>query len=249
MKFITFLLENTIMASQVAHQISSILPNILCKNNQNDLTFTQIIPLSVGDSGSYFMTSIYKIKLKFKGETLSLICKLVSPNDELAEELQQELMFQNELLFYNEYVPELSPMIKNMIPKYYYGDMKGVAGKPCLILEFMEQYSLSESTLFLPSDHIAMAVKSLGEFHGLGYVMKETKSKKFREICDKLIDIRYEEFPRNTEKMLRMNTFSKVCCQRGFKYIPNVDEYSLVIDKYKEIFREVSEIRTVLNLL
>lgn len=234
------------MASEIINQLNQILPKIFCNNNKNDIIATEITPLSVANSGAYFLTSIFKIKLQLNRDnqplTLNLLCKSVSSDDEMAIELQQDLMFHNEILFYNEYASELPSQIVNMIPKYYYGNMKGLGGKPCVILEFMEEYSMSNSKVFLPSDHIAQALKSLGEFHGFGYVMKETKPQKFMEICNRIVEIKYEEVPKDMAKMLRVNRFVKVCSQRGFQHIPNVDEYSDVIDKYKAVFSGVSNV-------
>lgn len=211
------------MSRKIA-EINNIIDHLFCPN-----VSPKISPLSAAEIGAYFNTTIYKIKL----ENVTLLCKLTCSNKDYSYVSEDAIMFANELLFYTEYVPELTSTVYALIPKFFYGNMQGVSQKPCIIIEFLDQFRLSENKIFLPTNHIEMALQHLGEFHGLGFVMKETKPDKFIEICSRIMEIRYRELEDYSKHQLRLHVYLRMCAQFVFNHLPNMEKFGDKLETYR----------------
>lgn len=225
------------MSREVA-EINSIIEHLFFPNISPKISL-----LNATEVGAYFHTTIYKIKL----ENVTLLCKLTCANKDFSSLSEDAIMFENELLFYTEYVPELTPTAYALIPKFFYGNMQGVRQQPCIIIEFLDQFRLSESKIFLPINHIEMALQHLGEFHGLGFVMKETKSDKFIEICSRIVEGRFRELEDYSENQLRLQNYLRMCVQFVFSHLPNKEKFGDKLEKYRNAIDKVSCFQSFFN--
>lgn len=198
----------------------------------------EIKPLCFGES-SFFVTGVYRITLTViqadgDEKVLYLLAKTANGGAPGTEFVRMHLLFNNEFMFYEKYVKLALPMLKEYIPEYYYGKIED-RGNECLVIEFLKDYNMCKGLIFIPNDHVELACKELGKFHGIGYIAKENDPEGFGELCASLLETRCgRDALVNQDVYDKFHVFLRALAVRAFEYLPGKDDYpKIVLDKYK----------------
>lgn len=219
--------------------LSPVIEEILTSRSFK-LISQDIKPLNVG-SGNFFVAGVYRINLTVNDGTgekvLELIAKSTSGTPETNIGIHRmDRLFKNEFVFYEKYVKIASPELQASIPEYYYGHVEEL-GKECIVIEFLQDYQMCKDFVFISNNHVELALKELGRFHGYGYLAEANDPDEYKKICDSFVETRCGRDVIPEFMYDRSQYFTKAFCARAFKHIPNIESYPQeVIDKYKSNF-------------
>lgn len=204
------------------------------------LVSQDIIPLNVGD-GNFFVAGVYRIKLTVNNGTgekvLDLLAKSTSGTPETNIGIHcMDRLFKNEFVFYEKYVKITLPELEASIPEYYYGHVEEL-GKECIVIEFLQDYQMCKDFMFISNDHVELALKELGRFHGYGYLAEANDPEEYKKVCGSFVEARAGREVMGGTMYERYQYFMKAFVQRALKYIPNKESYPKeVIEKYSSNF-------------
>lgn len=217
--------------------LSPVIQEIISARSLN-LISQDFITLEFGD-GSFFVASIVRITLKvYDGSSekvLKLLAKLMKFGTSTPTPFRTDRLFNNEFTFYEDYLKITVPELKELIPEYYYGNIDEKDNE-WIVIEFLEDYRMYSGFIFLANDHVELACKELGKFHGIGYMCKADNPEKFMDFCGKLLETRCGSGALQSGNDERFGIYSNVIAGRGFLYLPN--QYPTgIIEKYKAKFK------------
>lgn len=164
--------------------------------------------------------------------------------------LQSDDMFYNEVSFYKKILPALNlsnideTLVNDLFPKFYYGNatLGKDPEKDILILVDLRKdgYRLTEETLFLDYDHIALAMKNLGRLHGLSYMAKQRNPEEFFRSTSQLVESRYGdiEYWSYMFKFGVQRLFARLTAKGG-KYSRVMNNYSEMISDTKKLLQRL----------
>ncbi|XP_033209281.1 uncharacterized protein LOC117168047 [Belonocnema kinseyi] len=144
--------------------------------------------------GDNFLGALYRVKIKGEknGEKkeLNVIFKCVPQIEELRKLLRAEIIFLNEIAFYEERFPIFVNLLKEHnikssdVPDYYGGSKS--KGNEILILEDLKPGGFTmKETKMLDYPHALLAVRHLGRFHAYSFAIRDQKPSEF-EILKKI---------------------------------------------------------------
>lgn len=220
--------------------LKSVIQEIVASRSLT-LKSQDIKPLNFGES-SYFVSGVYRITLTIENEgrekILHLLAKLTDDDSPAAGFVHMHLLFNNEYMFYEKYVNLALPTLKQSIPEYFYGNIEK-RGNECLVIEFLKDYNMCQGNMFIPNNHVELAVREFGKFHGIGYIAEANHPEEFKELCGSLTEARCGREAHKTETFYdRFNVFIGALAIRAFEHIPGKENYQKnVLDKYKAKFQ------------
>lgn len=218
--------------------LSPVIEEILTARSLK-LISQDVKPLSVG-GGNYFVAGVYRIKLTINDGTGEKVLKLLAKSTSGTPETNigmhcMDRLFKNEFIFYEKYV-KIVPQLEASIPEYYYGRV-GELGKECIVIEFLQDYHMCKDFVFIPNNHVELALKELGRFHGYGYLAEANDPDEYKKVCETFVETRCGRDVIPAFMYDRSQYFMKAFCARAFKHIPDIESYPQeVIDKYKSNF-------------
>ncbi|XP_030386967.1 uncharacterized protein LOC115633662 [Scaptodrosophila lebanonensis] len=219
---------------------TEILPELLTKgllvDNYDDAnlgTFqvSDIDIKMIGAEEAFMLTQCYRATISFDYAGLrqqrKLVIKKTPPiPPETYDSISFDALFNNEIQFYTNILHEIQKISdgKFAAPKYYHSEIK--PGFALLILgDFAEEgWSITKDRVGLSLEHVRIAVKYLGSFHGFGYALKHCDSDKFFQLSAKLTEPRYADDNIHPEWGLTIRTSSERVAKAVKKYQPEVDE-------------------------
>lgn len=171
---------------------------------------------SVDGKGAQFMSEILYFRLKFREEHFtkvrSIFVKIQLKDEQRAKDFSTDIQFNNEVAMYGKILRQLGAYDINAAPEMLYGfSTNGLdIEQDIIVMEDLRfsGYKIAEN-LFLDYDHVVLAMRKLGEYHGLSYKMKKESPKKFEDLCN-LLQSRNFKLP---------DGFFEGSLYRGFKSI------------------------------
>lgn len=114
-----------------------------------------------------------------------LVIKFKNANPVLSAMMNMNQKFYNEYVFYSGLLPELARRAPNpaaaraLFPRFVYSNAtldggSATAGEQVIVVASLapDGYRMSDQRLFLDADHLRLAFRKLGTFHGLSYAAK-----------------------------------------------------------------------------
>ncbi|KAK9498895.1 hypothetical protein O3M35_003446 [Rhynocoris fuscipes] len=170
------------------------------------------------DKGTQFASTINFVKITVNNGNENIDYNIVikkQHSSELTKEFfKSDDAFRNEYIMYTEILPYLNAEKLNLFPKLFQGNYKD---NETLIFKnvTLEGFRITDEKIFLDYDHIALAMKKLGEFHGLSYLAKKQNMNEFYKLAEQLIETKLTRDVENYEIGL------KPCAERAFKSLIN----------------------------
>lgn len=162
----------------------------------DDVKFDSIVADDDAKKGNQYASEIAMVILRTRDEKLDKLkdtqivvkVQLDDPMDRDARDSYAQ--FYNEVIMYKEILPYVNTSNDRFYPKMYYGEAS-LGDHPETDLVIMENmnssgYVIAKNKLFLDFEHIAIAMRRLGEFHSWSYNCKSKNSKMFFEHVNKL---------------------------------------------------------------
>lgn len=199
-----------------------------------------IKPLNFGES-CYFVSGLNLITLTVQDDGREKILHLLAKLDDDSPAggfVHMYLLFNNEYMFYEKYVNLALPTLKQSIPEYFYGNIEK-RGNECLVIEFLKDYNMCQDNMFIPNNHVELAIKELGKFNGIGYIAEANHPEEFKELCGSLMEARCGRAAHKIESFYdKFSVFVGALAMRAFEHIPGKENYQKnVLDKYKAKFQ------------
>lgn len=145
--------------------------------------------------GDGFMSEIFNIKITDKkcGKSLDLVCKVAPSNRNHRKETFANILFANEVHFYQKIVPVFTKFQddKNLpkddqflsYPKCYATIADDDNEYYAIIMENLRScgFAMWNKAKPTPIEHLRLVMQELGKFHGLSFAMNDQKPAIFRE--------------------------------------------------------------------
>ncbi|XP_050548647.1 uncharacterized protein LOC126910273 [Daktulosphaira vitifoliae] len=141
--------------------------------------------------------------LMTNGQSHPVVMKFKHKNAKVASETNMHEKFYNEYVFYDQLLPELSrntssTSITDMFPKFWYSNaslddrQKSEDEEQVIVLENMypKGYQVPKERIFLDKDHVRLAMRKLGAFHGYSYASKSNSTRRqlFLQLLGQLVE-------------------------------------------------------------
>ncbi|CAO1441277.1 unnamed protein product [Diamesa tonsa] len=190
----------------------------------------------------FALTKPYSVKVKLSRYSerdnvheFNLVVKITPkvPED-VYRTCQFDILFANEATAYTDIIPALGH-VENF-PKYYYSERENDRAVMVLGNFAVNGWRMSKSVINLDLNHILVAVRELGQFHGACYALKETNHglfdiiiKAFRESrfssdCDEIYNACLKVSPKRGTQAVRENVELKR--QIPEEFLHKIDELS-----------------------
>lgn len=194
--------------------------------------------------GEFFSSDVWEVLIKIthpehgQDERIHFLAKFINQSSMSSRLFDMEQLYANELLFYDHYAKKvLGPAANEFLPKFFYGEANRSASD-CIVLEYLINYRLCAERVFLPNDHVVLALRYLGKFHGLSYCAKQKDSKGYEEVCSRFPTAYFQEFPKDPQMLQSFFEYFGAAMIGILKYLPNSKAYSEdVLEKYKKLFK------------
>uniref|UniRef100_A0A6V7LYK0 CHK kinase-like domain-containing protein n=1 Tax=Bracon brevicornis TaxID=1563983 RepID=A0A6V7LYK0_9HYME len=186
----------------------------------------------------HFMSEVFFAEIIFpngqtdgKEQVLHVVVKVPPPNVHPRDKINMNKFFSNEILFYKEFVENSS-----LYPRIFYGTSEEI-DKTVIVMENVRQtrgFAMCPQLYDIPLKYVMSAVKELGRFHGYGYVMKDRRPDKLKNIIGKLQDGRFidgEPF----------HIIINIVGTRPIEWLRTIDYDSTFCDKMEKIFANAYE--------
>ncbi|KAK9498836.1 hypothetical protein O3M35_003392 [Rhynocoris fuscipes] len=176
------------------------------------------------DKGTQFASVINFVKITVndgnKNIDYNIVIKKKHISEEAKEGFRSDDAFRNEYIMYTEILPFLNAEKLNLFTKLYQGNIKDGSVKDGETLVFenvsLDGYRVTKEKVFIDYNHIALAMKKLGEFHGLSYLAKKQNMNEFYKLAEQLIETKFTRDVENGEYVV------VPCAKRGIQ--PLIDK-------------------------
>ncbi|XP_032590061.1 uncharacterized protein LOC116804965 [Drosophila grimshawi] len=228
-----------IVDKEIEWLTNCVLPEIL-KNgrlvdNYNESQFNTFkvgtIQIAViGIEEAFMLTQCYRASINFdfagKQQQVKLVVKKTPEiSTEDYNDAQFDDLFHNEVVFYTEILPLIQQLSGGNFgaPKYYYSEIKSNSALIILGDFATDGWSVTKDRFNLSLEHVRIAVKYLGKFHGFGYAMKNNENKRFQQLTKEFRESRFTSDSMNPMWDLTLKTGLKRALKATNKYHPDVD--------------------------
>ncbi|XP_060871639.1 uncharacterized protein LOC132945860 [Metopolophium dirhodum] len=115
-----------------------------------------------------------------------------------------DVLFQNELNFYEKIIPFLlecrGPLVNDVnalsLPRFFYGRNNGgeLAEKDLIVFENVNTlgYRFTEEQMFMDNDHLIIALQAIAKFHGLSYIAKHKNASRLLNMVADIQDLQFD---------------------------------------------------------
>ncbi|XP_003243924.1 uncharacterized protein LOC100575630 [Acyrthosiphon pisum] len=137
------------------------------------------------------------------GSHHNIIIKLKLQDFVLRKFFESDLLFNNELIFYEKIIPFLlecrGPTVNDanalFVPRFFYGRNKcdELMSHDLIVIENVSTlgYCLSNEKVFLDFDHLKTTLRTIAKFHGLSYTAKHKDYGRFQDIITGIKESQY----------------------------------------------------------
>ncbi|XP_055311024.1 uncharacterized protein LOC129573705 [Sitodiplosis mosellana] len=178
---------------------------IACKKLSEHIVIQSVEIRELSLDVAFMVTICYFVKISVKVAKSHVECDNDDSDDEkifdivvkFAPEVEPDLyeklcmhgLFSNEINAYEYVIPKIESLSKS--PKCYYSHNKFLDAVIALSDFSTDGWQMSKSKVNLSIDHILIAVKELGRFHGNMYALKLTDADTFNSIKSQLVESRF----------------------------------------------------------
>ncbi|XP_055377791.1 uncharacterized protein LOC129609708 [Condylostylus longicornis] len=175
------------------------------KPTKDEFSIKEISLKFIDSAEAFMLTNCFKIHLTYncKNEAFSedmVVKKTPKVSKEDYDAINFKTLFGNEILAYTKILPELGSPTASLTlwdnyPKYYYSHLKD--DEACIVLgDFVvDGWCMSKKQVDLSVEHLLLAAKHIGKFHGICYDLKHNNPEFFKSIIKLLGESRYAKEP------------------------------------------------------
>lgn len=165
----------------------------VARNERFEISDISVDAQSLKNGG--FCSSLKIVRLKNGAHTLNLVLKCSPTNPQLRETIPFDVIFQREIYFYSEILPQFLKLQQHTsekfssAPRCYYTTNENYS--EILVLENLlsQEFAMWNKCIPMTEDHIILVMKEYGKFHGLSLLMKAKAPDKLVEIETRTPDI------------------------------------------------------------
>ncbi|EDW31881.1 GL10725 [Drosophila persimilis] len=204
----------------------------------------------IGPKEAFMLTLCYRTTIRFEYDGKQFERKMVVKKTpriqpEMYKDIQFSYLFGNEIDFYTKILPQMEKVTggKFAAPKYYYSELNPLSAM-VILSDFAEDgWSITKDRVGLSLDHVRVAVKYLGKFHGFAYAIKHKNPDQFENMTKNLRESRFSNDIMHPDFLLKLKTSVKRAAQAVATYQPQVGEdfvqnFGLLISDYTKFGRQ-----------
>ncbi|XP_002138318.2 uncharacterized protein JhI-26 [Drosophila pseudoobscura] len=204
----------------------------------------------IGPKEAFMLTLCYRTTIRFEYDGKQFERKMVVKKTpriqpEMYKDIQFSYLFGNEIEFYTKILPQIEKVSgeKLAAPKYYYSELNPLSAM-VILSDFAEDgWSITKDRVGLSLDHVRVAVKYLGKFHGFAYAIKHKNPDQFENMTKNLRESRFSNEIMHPDFLLKLKTSVKRAVQAVATYQPQVGEdfvqnFGLLISDYTKFGRQ-----------
>uniref|UniRef100_A0A0A9WDD3 Putative kinase-like protein D1044.1 n=1 Tax=Lygus hesperus TaxID=30085 RepID=A0A0A9WDD3_LYGHE len=182
--------------------------------------------------GSQFASKLFFLRVDLLQDTgkvneIPVVVK-IKPESNDWDGMFVVVQFANEVAMYDKIMPKLGANELGIIPRMFYGlSTHGEdPNEDIVIVEDMRSQGFKVSKdLFLDRNHLTLALRNLGKFHGLSYKIKKSSPETLSTL-GKYLERKIYDDPDNV---------LEICLKRGFKELLKNPAYSYLENVFKKL--------------
>ncbi|EDW31882.1 GL10724 [Drosophila persimilis] len=185
----------------------------------------------IGPKEAFMLTLCYRTTIRFEydGEPFErkmVVKKTPMVPPDVYEAVQFGDLFANEIDFYTKILPQIQKVAEGKFaaPKYYYSELNPLSAIVILSDFAEDSWRVTKDRVGLSLEHVRIAVKYLGKFHGFTYAIKHKNLENFEKLTRNLKESRYANDTMHPQYKVTLQTSVKRAVQAVSTYQPQVDK-------------------------